>query len=74
MAEKRTGFAFKIAHKIPLYISVTAMLVAGAVGAMSFVASETELKQAAENRLIAVLEGRRAALAIICLRSNKTFG
>lgn len=62
MTEKRTGFSFKIAHKIPLFISVTAIIVAGAVAVVSFVLAETELKQVAENRLTAVMEGRRAAL------------
>lgn len=62
MSTMHASFALKIAHKIPLFISATAILVAGAVAVASFVMAEAELKQVAENRLTAVMEGRRAAL------------
>ncbi|NKB56566.1 MAG: hypothetical protein GKS00_09535 [Alphaproteobacteria bacterium] len=61
MMTKRTGFSFRITHEIPLFISATAILVAGAIAVASFISAEPELRQVAENRLTAVMEGRRSA-------------
>jgi methyl-accepting chemotaxis protein len=56
------GFSLKIAHKIPLFIAAAAVAVAIAMGVGTFLMAQSELREVAESRLTAVMEGRRSAL------------